>query len=69
MHYDAYFIWIIGGFLILTFGMGVLLEEIKTRTIFLLENVLQINQFSSKYQNNLMLVLMFLLFIFLHLHI
>ena len=29
VHYDAYFIWIIGGFLILTFGMGVLLEEIK----------------------------------------
>lgn len=37
VHYDAYFIWIIGGFLILTFGMGLLLEEIKTRTIFLLE--------------------------------
>lgn len=31
----------------------------KTRTIFLKKNVLQINQFSSKYQNNLMLLLMF----------
>lgn len=60
VHYDAYFIWIIGGFLILTFGMGVLLEEIKKHEqFFYLKNVLQINQFSSKYQNNLMLVLMF----------
>lgn len=60
VHYDAYFIWIIGGFLILTFGMGVLLEEIKKHEqFFYLKNVLQINQFSSKYQNNLMLLLMF----------
>ena len=34
VHYDAYFIWIIGGFLILTFGMGVLLEEIKKHEQF-----------------------------------
>ena len=60
VHYDAYFIWIIGGFLILTFGVGVLLGEIKKhKQFFYLKNVLQINQFSSKYQNNLMLLLMF----------
>ena len=34
VHYDAYFIWIIGGFLILTFGVGVLLGEIKNTNNF-----------------------------------
>lgn len=42
------------------FWHGCITEEIKKHEqFFYLKNVLQINQFSSKYQNNLMLLLMF----------
>lgn len=59
IHYDAYFIWIVGTFLILIFGTGIVLSKIKyNKQKFYLKHLLGINQFSSKYQNNMMLVLM-----------
>lgn len=58
IHYDAYFIWIVGTFLILIFGTGIVLSKIKyNKQKFYLKHLLGINQFSSKYQNNMMLVL------------
>lgn len=52
--------WIMGGFLILIFGGGILLEIIHSHLKFYLKNLLKLNQLYSKYQTNVLVLLMFL---------
>ena len=52
--------WIMGGFLILVFGGGILLEIIHDHLKFYLKNLLKLNQLYSKYQTNVLVLLMFL---------
>ena len=49
-----------GGFLILIFGGGILLEIIHSHLKFYLKNLLKLNQLYSKYQTNVLVLLMFL---------
>lgn len=51
--------WIMGGFLILIFGGGILLEIIHSHLKFYLKNLLKLNQLYSKYQTNVLVLLMF----------
>lgn len=52
--------WILGGFLILIFGGGILLEIIHDHFKLYLKNLLKLNQLYSKYQTNVLVLLMFL---------
>lgn len=52
--------WIFGGFLILMFGGGICLEEIHKHTKFYDKNILKLNRLYSKYQTNMLILLMLL---------
>ncbi len=56
-YYFSHVEFVIGGFLIVAFGGGFVLEWVKKRR-FYLHYVLKINQLDSKYQSNMMVILM-----------
>lgn len=56
----SHFEWIIGGFLIVTFGGGILLEKLHKRKRFYVRNLLKFNRLYSKYQSSLLVMLMLL---------
>lgn len=56
-YYFSHVEFVIGGFLIMAFGGGYVIEWMKKRQ-FYLHYVLKINQLDSKYQSNMMVILM-----------
>lgn len=53
--------WIVGGFLVLAFGGGLLLEVLHSKhENFYIRNLLELNRLYSKYQSNLYVLLMLL---------
>lgn len=56
-YYFSHVDFVIGGFLIVAFGGGFMLEWMKNRR-FYLHHILKVNQLDSKYQSNMMVILM-----------
>lgn len=54
----SHVVWIAGGILILYFGGGILLEEMRRHRKFYMKNLLKLNHLYSRYQSSLLVMLM-----------
>lgn len=54
----SHIIWLFGGFLILAFGGSILLESLRKNKKFYRNNLLRVNQLYTKYQSNILIVLL-----------
>lgn len=59
-YYYSHIEWIIGWFLVVSFGGSILLEQLHKRKKFYIHNLLKINRLYSKYQSNMLVMLMLL---------
>lgn len=55
---NAHMEWIAGGFLIIAFGGGIILEKLRQWGNIYINNILKLNRMYSKYQSNLLVLLM-----------
>ena len=56
----AHITWIIGLFLVVYFGLALILESLRKRQNFYIRHILQLNQLYSRYQNSLLIMLILL---------
>lgn len=54
----SHIIWLFGGLLILAFGGSILLESLRKNKKFYRNNLLRVNQLYTKYQSNILIVLL-----------
>lgn len=56
----SHVVWVIGMFLIVAFGMALVLNQFQRGKKIYIQNVIQLNQLYSRYQNNLLILAMLL---------
>ena len=69
MYLWSHVVWLLGMILVVAFGMAGVLEWLRKRRKFYMRHIFQLNQFYSKFQNNLLILVLLMVIHFFCTHI